>query len=338
VRRALDDRVAELERDDIVRSVFLQGAGSVDSNGSGGGTVTDGSRNHHQNSVGEPILEVRDLVKRFGGIRAVDDATFTLHANEILGLIGPNGAGKTTIFDLVSGFLLPDGGRIVLDGVDVTTMRPDKRAWLGLGRSFQDAGIVPSLTVAENLAFGLERHIELRDPVASALGLPGILQLEEDVAWTVEDLIEMMNLGAFRDKFVRELSTGSRRIVDLAMCIAHDPKVLLLDEPSSGIAQRETEALGPLLLRIKEETGCALLVIEHDMPLITSISDRMIALELGHPIVEGTPHEVTTDPRVVSSYLGGDLATINRSGAAASAKPARSPRKRRAPIAVGDAK
>ncbi|MEA3055676.1 MAG: hypothetical protein QOD30_1108, partial [Actinomycetota bacterium] len=189
-------------------------------------------------------------------------------------------------------------------------------------------------TVAENLAIGLERHIELRDPIASTLGLPGIVQQEEDVAWTVEDLIEMMNLGAFRDKFVRELSTGSRRIVDLAMCIAHDPKVLLLDEPSSGIAQRETEALGPLLLRIKEETGCALLVIEHDMPLITSISDRMIALELGHPIVDGTPQEVTTDPRVVSSYLGGDLSTINRSGSVAAEKPdpKRAPRKRKTPI------
>ena len=108
-----------------------------------------------------------------------------------------------------------------------------------------------------------------------------------------------MGLGAFRDKFVRELSTGSRRIVDLAMCIAHDPRVLLLDEPSSGIAQRETEALGPLLRRIQAETGCALLIIEHDMPLITSISDRMIALELGHPIVEGTPEEVIRNPRGV---------------------------------------
>ena len=316
-----------LERDDIVRSVFLQGASSVDGEGARSAAKPEGRR-----FVGaEPILEITDLMKRFGGIRAVDDASFTLNKGEILGLIGPNGAGKTTIFDLVSGFLIPDGGRIILDGVNVTNMQPDKRAWLGLGRSFQDARLVPSLTVAENLAIGLERHIELRDPIASALGLPMIVQLEEDVAWTVEDLIEMMNLGAFRDKFARELSTGSRRIVDLAMCIAHDPKVLLLDEPSSGIAQRETEALGPLLQRIQEETGCALLVIEHDMPLITSISDRMIALELGHPIVEGTPEAVTTDPRVVSSYLGGDLASINRSGKA----PARSNGRRRAPIKAG---
>jgi branched-chain amino acid transport system ATP-binding protein len=134
------------------------------------------------------------------------------------------------------------------------------------------------------------------------------------VAWTVEDLVELMHLGAFRDKFVRELSTGSRRIVDLAMCIAHDPSVLLLDEPSSGIAQRETEALGPLLERIQRETNCALLVIEHDMPLITSVSDRIIALELGRPIAEGTPAEVIHDPMVIASYLGGDMAAISRSG------------------------
>ena len=259
-------------------------------------------------------LEVRGLTKRFGGIRAVDDCDLVLRDGEILGLIGPNGAGKTTIFDLVSGFLEPDGGRIVFGEIDITHMTPHRRAWLGLGRSFQDARLVPSLTVAENIALGLERHLEVRDHVASAMGLPGIVRLEEDVAWTVADLIELMNLGAYRDKFVRELSTGTRRIVDLAMAIAHDPTVLLLDEPSSGIAQREAEALGPLLLRIRREAGCALLVIEHDMPLITSVSNRMVALELGHPIAEGRPEDVVRDQRVVSSYLGGDVGAINRSG------------------------
>jgi ABC-type branched-subunit amino acid transport system ATPase component/predicted MFS family arabinose efflux permease len=303
---------ALIERDDIVRSVFLQGAGSV---GGSDGAPAQVRTPERRAAVGAPVLELAEVRKSFGGVQAVTGASLTLHEHEILGLIGPNGAGKTTIFDLISGFLIPDSGRIRLDGTDVTTMRPDRRAWLGLGRSFQDARLVGSLTVAENIAIALERHIDVRDGIASALALPGVQQVEEDVAWTVGDLVELMNLGAFRDKFVRELSTGSRRIVDLACCIAHDPKVLLLDEPSSGIAQRETEALGPLLLRIQQETGCALLVIEHDMPLITSISDRMIALELGAPIVEGTPEEVTTDPRVVSSYLGGDMATINRSGA-----------------------
>jgi ABC-type branched-subunit amino acid transport system ATPase component/MFS family permease len=304
-----------MERDDIVRSVFLEGAAST-SGGAGEKPTRARSRARETTDLADakPILQMTGVTKRFGGITAVDDTTLMLKDGEILGLIGPNGAGKTTIFDLVSGFLIPDEGKIVLDGTDVTNISPDARAWLGLGRSFQDARLVPSLTVAENIAIGLERHLETRDHVAAALNLPGVIRLEEDVAWTVEDLIELMNLGSFRDKFVRELSTGSRRIVDLAMTIGHDPKVLLLDEPSSGIAQRETEALGPLLERIRRETGCALLVIEHDMPLITGISDRMYALELGHPIAEGTPQEVTSDPRVVSSYLGGDMAVINRSG------------------------
>ena len=301
-----------LERDDIVRSVFLEGAASV--SGKTRPAATAAAADGTDFLDAPVILEVAGLTKRFGGIRAVDDCDLVLHEGEILGLIGPNGAGKTTIFDLISGFLVPDGGRIQLDGVEITNLAPDRRAWLGLGRSFQDARLVPSLTVAENIAIGLERHIEVRDHVASALGLPGIVRLEEDVAWTVADLIELMNLGAFRDKFVRELSTGTRRIVDLAMSIAHDPKVLLLDEPSSGIAQRETEALGPLLHRIRQEAGCALLVIEHDMPLITSVSNRMVALELGHPIAEGTPQQVVRDPHVVASYLGGDISAINRSG------------------------
>ncbi|MFZ6005206.1 MAG: MFS transporter [Actinomycetota bacterium] len=305
-----------LERDDIVRSVFLQGTAKATGAAK---TAARPRRETPQEQV--PILELRDVTKRFGGIRAVDDTSFVLHHGEILGLIGPNGAGKTTIFDIISGFLIPEAGRIIFDGHDITEAPPHDRAWLGLGRSFQDARLVPSLTVAENIAIGLERHLEVRDHVASALALPGVVRLEEDVAWTVDDLVALMNLGAFRDKFVRELSTGSRRIVDLAMCIAHDPRVLLLDEPSSGIAQAETEALGPLLEQIQAETGCALLVIEHDMPLITSVSDRMIALELGHPIVEGTPEEVTSDPQVVSSYLGGDLSVINRSGRSKQTEP-----------------
>jgi ABC-type branched-subunit amino acid transport system ATPase component len=329
-----------IERDDIVRSVFLKGAASDDvtdvhapvppaaagAPGSDGAhapaggppaLLTGGNGLGSPGAGGEPILELEGLVKRFGGITAVDGTHFSVDEGQIVGLIGANGAGKTTIFDLISGFERPDEGRIILSGIDVTPLSPYQRAWLGLGRSFQDARLVPSLTVAENLAIGLERHLYLRDHLAALLNLPGVVEAEEDVAWSVADLIELMNLGAFRDKFVRELSTGSRRIVDLAMCIAHEPRVLLLDEPSSGIAQREAEALGPLLKRIQRETGCALLVVEHDMPLITAVSDRMIALEVGSAIAEGTPEEVTSDPRVVAAYLGGDPAAVNRSGAVA---------------------
>ena len=321
-----------LERGDILRAVFLEGGGN------GRAAATRAGRNgsrppatatrrpprgtpHPEHRV---VLEVSGLSRSFGGIRAVSDVSFALHTDEILGLIGPNGAGKTTVFDLISGFLAPDSGRVLLDGSDITAWPPDRRARAGLGRSFQDARIFASLTVAENLAVSLERHLRVRDHLADALRLPEVVDQEEDVRFTVEQLIDLMNLGAFRDKFVSELSTGSRRIVDLAMAIAHDPKLLILDEPSSGIAQRETEALGPLLQRIHHDVGCAILVIEHDMPLITGISNRMLALELGSIIAEGPPRQVISDQRVVSSYLGGDPAAINRSGAV---------RRRRAPAA-----
>jgi ABC-type branched-subunit amino acid transport system ATPase component/ABC-type branched-subunit amino acid transport system permease subunit len=289
-----------LERGDILRSVFLEGTAQI----------------------AEPapaqrpgvVLEVRDLSVAFGGVRAVDHVSFELARGEILGLIGPNGAGKTTIFDLVSGFLAPTTGAVRFEGTDITRLGPAARGERGLGRSFQDARIFASLTVAENIAVALERHLEIRDHLAAALCLPDVRVVEQHIAWTVADLVELLHLGDYRDSFVRELSTGTRRIADLAMALAYDPTVLLLDEPSSGISQREAEALGPLLLRIRDETGCGLLLIEHDMPLITSVSDRLLALELGAVVSVGPPQEVIHDPRVVASYLGGDAATISRSG------------------------
>jgi ABC-type branched-subunit amino acid transport system ATPase component/ABC-type branched-subunit amino acid transport system permease subunit len=320
-----------LQRDDIVRSVFLEGArGGVAPGAAGGGELQAAAevvlsgrgvrlprtvRNGSKDGAVEPVLAARDVSVSFGGIRAVGGVSVSVNPGEILGIIGPNGAGKTTLFDVLSGFVRPSTGRVLLHGRDVTDLSPDARAWLGLGRSFQDARIFPAMTVAENLATALERHLPVRDHAAAALCLPRVRQAEEDVAWAVSDLIELMSLQAYRDKFVRELSTGSRRIVDLAMVLAHDPDVLILDEPSSGIAQREAEALAPLLHHIRAQTGCALLVIEHDIPLVTAVSDRMVAMELGRVIAEGAPQQVIRDPRVVASYLGTDEATIKRSTA-----------------------
>jgi branched-chain amino acid transport system ATP-binding protein len=270
----------------------------------------------------EIVLDVEGLSRSYGGITAVDDVTLQLHAGEILGVIGPNGAGKTTMFDLISGFLVPDSGRIHVDGVDVTGMGPEQRARRGLGRSFQDARLFPALSVEEAIKVALERQIGVRDPVAAALNLPDVKDAEAKVSERTDELIELMGLGAFRDKFISELSTGSRRIVDLACVLAHEPRVLLFDEPSSGIAQRETEALGPLLLRIREATGASLLVIEHDMPLVTSIADEMLALDLGRVITRGKPKDVVNHPAVVESYLGTTEAVIARSGSLRGARGA----------------
>lgn len=268
---------------------------------------------------GRAALDLREIAVTYGGIRAVDRVSFSIPPGTILGLIGPNGAGKTTLLDAISGFIELDGGRIFLSGNDITDLPASERARAGLGRSFQDARLFPSLTVAEALATALERHTKAQDPVSTALGLPWVWGAEHLVRSRVEELIGLLGLRAFRDKFISELSTGSRRIVDLACVLAHEPSVLLLDEPSSGIAQKETEALGPLLVRIKDATGCTMILVEHDMPLVTAISDELIALETGRMIARGAPSEVTRDARVIEAYLGTDQRVIARSGTLAEA-------------------
>jgi ABC-type branched-subunit amino acid transport system ATPase component/predicted MFS family arabinose efflux permease len=318
-----------LARPDVLRSVFLEGAAAA------GATATNGATRRVRTIAAQaervPVLEVRNAGVAFGGIHAVNDVSFDLNEGEIVGIIGPNGAGKTTLFDIISGFVPADTGTITLAGTDLTSLLPELRASRGLGRSFQDARLFPSLTVCETIALGLARKIDVTDPLAAALKLPGAVLSERKVTAHVDELIDLMGLGAFADKFVGELSTGTRRIVDLACVLAHEPTVLLLDEPSSGIAQRETEALGPLLLRIREATGASLLIIEHDMPLVTSVSDQLMALELGELLVKGAPDDVVHDPRVVASYLGTTEAVISRSGEAP--KPTTpTKRRRRQPV------
>ena len=316
-----DGPTAELlDRPDILRAVFLRGADAATGNGSRA-RVREGRERHpflaHCDACGREhgvSLETHGLSASFGGVRAVSEVDLSVRESQILGIIGPNGAGKTTVFDMISGFLAPTSGRIVLAGVDVTGTTPDVRAGLGLGRSFQDARLFPSMTVRQTIAVALERHILTRDPIAAALMSPATRISERAVDREVDRLIELMNLGAFADKFVGELSTGTRRIVDLSCTLAHDPKVLLLDEPSSGIAQRETEALGPVLLDIRDKTGAALVVIEHDMPLITAVSDELLALELGEVVARGEPDDVLNDPRVVEGYLGSSEDAILEAG------------------------
>ena len=325
-----------LDRPDILRSVFIAGAAAVTQDevkpparrrgravlkaeaGSAaeGAVAADSTAARTAPGPDAPkALEVIGLTKRFGGITAVDHVDLDLRAGEMLGLIGQNGAGKTTLFDCISGFLPIDSGRVLLAGEDITELAPYERAARGLGRSFQEARLFPSLTTEETLAVARERHLLSKGLVAAALGQPVSRDSEDDVAAKVAFLVELMGLGAFREKLTGELSTGSRRIVELAGLLASDPDVIVLDEPSGGVAQKESEALGPLLRRVQEVTGTSILVIEHDMPLLTGLCDRMIALELGAVIAEGTPAEVLDHPRVVESYLGTDATAIARSGA-----------------------
>ncbi len=293
-----------LSRPDLVRSVFMGGAA--------GGTRA-AVRKPPVEVATTNALEVRDLAVSFGGVAALQGVDLTVAPGEVVGIIGPNGAGKTTLFDLVSGFTVPDRGSVLLAGVDVTGASPDARARAGLGRSFQSARLFPALTVRENVAVALERKA-VRNPLLAAVFAPQVRSSERRISRQVDRLVDLMGLDAYADATLAELSTGSRRAVDVACILASEPSLLLLDEPSSGLAQAETESLGPLLQRIVRETGCGMLVIEHDLPLVTALSDRMVAMEAGAVLVTGTPEQVRADPRVLASYLAASDDVVQRSG------------------------
>ncbi len=264
-----------------------------------------------------PILTVDSVSRRFGGVVAVDHVSFEVAPGEILGVIGPNGAGKTTCFEIVAGFTKPDRGRIVFDGIDLTTATPEERAREGLVRSFQDAALFPTLTVHETLMVAQERA----EPTRLWTSALGVRTAERDKAQAADEVLERMRLTRYARHAVGDLSTGTRRVVELACLLTLEPRVLLLDEPSAGIAQSESDALGDLLLAIREELGTTMVVIEHDLPLLSRLSDRMLAMNLGRVIAAGTPDEVRNDPAVVTSYLGADQAAIHRSGLRLASEP-----------------
>jgi ABC-type branched-subunit amino acid transport system ATPase component/sugar phosphate permease len=318
-----DGPTAELlERPDLLRSVFLSAAhadeapnvSAVAGNGQDPDDRIDPLDRAVIDRTDAPVLSVSEVSVSFGGLRAVDATSFDVWPREIVGVIGPNGAGKTTVFDLISGFTPLDSGQIVLNGRNITELNAAGRAAMGLGRSFQDARLFPELTVAETLAIAQERFIGSRSVLVAALHLPMVVESEQHVARRVDELLELMGLGDHRHKFVRELSTGTRRVVDLACLVAHRPAVILLDEPTSGIAQREVEALAPVIRRLRDEMGSSLVIVEHDIPFVSEVSDRLLALEQGRVIATGSPADVLAHPDVIESYLGASGAAITRSG------------------------
>ena len=257
-------------------------------------------------------LEVEGVAVHFGGITALDGASATVDSGEIVGLIGPNGAGKTTLMNVISGFLRPDSGSVRLFGREVASSSPEVRAELGVARSFQDARLFPGLTVLETVQIALGHRTRPRLLPAMA-GAPWVRSAEHESRRQALEIVKSFGLEPWEQSLTIELSTGMRRICDLMVQVATGPRLLLLDEPTAGVAQREAESFGPLVRSIRDRLGCAILIIEHDMPLLMGLCDRVYALEAGQVIAVGTPEQVRNDPAVIASYLGTNTSAANRS-------------------------
>jgi ABC-type branched-subunit amino acid transport system ATPase component/ABC-type branched-subunit amino acid transport system permease subunit len=260
-----------------------------------------------------PPLEARDIVVRFGGIHAVDNVSIRAGEGEIVGLVGPNGAGKTTLFDVLSGVLQPTAGTVLLHGGDVTALRPEERARMGLGRTFQQARLFDDLPLIDALQVALEAR-EPTELVPSLLGLPPSRAAERAKRLRAREVVALMGLDAFAHRPTARLSTGTRRLAELGCMVAMGAPILLLDEPTAGIAQREVEAFRPVIKEVRDHLGATVLIIDHDVPMLVDLADRMYALASGAVIAEGDPRAVRDDPDVVAAYLGTDHLVIERSG------------------------
>jgi branched-chain amino acid transport system ATP-binding protein len=244
------------------------------------------------------------LVMDFGGLRAVDGVSFQIEPGEVFTIIGPNGAGKTTIFNLVSRIYEPTAGRLIFDGEDITRVAPHEVARRGIARTFQNIELFEHATVLQNLLLGRHAHRRSRF-VEELLFLPRVRALELEHREAVERVIDFLDLQPHRDSLVVNLAYGVRKVVEVARALCTRPRLLLLDEPSSGLSVEETEDMAFWIQDIRTILGVTVLMVEHDMSLVSSVSDRVLAVNYGRPIALGTAREVQEHPDVIKAYLGG---------------------------------
>ena len=273
----------------------------------------DPRRDEDGRRTGPALLEIEDLVVSFGGLRAVDHVSITIEPGTIVGLIGPNGSGKTTLLDTVSGLVTPTEGTLRLDGEDLADFIPEERSGLGVVRSFQDCRLYPELTVEDALLLSEDAR-ERVGVLSTTLQMPWARETEREKRRVVNRVISSFGLERFRHHLTGHLSTGTRRVVDLASIVLARPRLLLLDEPTAGIAQREAEAFIPLLQRLHHVTGATILLVEHDVPLVFALCSTVVVMQSGAAVASGPPDVVREDPRALAAYLGASDAALNVSG------------------------
>jgi branched-chain amino acid transport system ATP-binding protein len=257
------------------------------------------------NVAGQSLFEAQDLSVSFGGIRAVDGVTFSVGTGEIFAIVGPNGAGKSTIFNLISRIYEPTGGRLLFEGQDITRVPAHTIAGRGIARTFQNIELFEHATVLDNLLIG--RHCRSHPNVlAELLFTPGVRREELRHREAVEAIIDFLDLANYRDQRISGLPYGVRKVVELARALCAEPKLLLLDEPASGLNTEETEEVAYWIEDIKNDLGITVIMIEHDMSLVSAVSDRVLALNNGRMLALGTPAEVQGDKAVIEAYLGSD--------------------------------
>ena len=251
------------------------------------------------------VFEAQQIAIRFGGIRAVDNVSFDVRPGEVFCIIGPNGAGKTTIFNLISRIYPASEGKLMYMGQDITDIPPHKIAGLGIARTFQNIELFANASVLQNLLIG--RHCHAKVDIFSQLAfLPNVRKAEIAHREKVEDVIEFLELQRYRDTLIANLPYGVRKIVELGRALCTEPKLLLLDEPSSGLNVEETEVMGFWIDDIKKDLGISVIMVEHDMSLVNAVADRVLALNYGKVLATGTAAEVQADPEVIRAYLGGE--------------------------------